>query len=171
MSMCVPWDLNPQPFCAANAMLYHWATGTQFWVENSKKLFCPQSQTANPAAHSYFLVLHPFDRFFELSMEMNLELENQFYYIKQQVSSGLWNFFLPPEERVTPHSPHSSITLWFLILQSPEVFISISLFLPLSLFHTITLSQMALKGWYIYIYIYIYIYVYSTCTLYIWINK
>ncbi len=27
-SMCVPWELNPQPFAAANAMLYHWATGT-----------------------------------------------------------------------------------------------------------------------------------------------
>ncbi len=28
-SMCVPWESNPQPFAsAANAMLYHWATGT-----------------------------------------------------------------------------------------------------------------------------------------------
>ncbi len=27
ISMCVPWELNPQPF-APNAMLYHWATGT-----------------------------------------------------------------------------------------------------------------------------------------------
>ncbi len=24
----VPWELNPQPFCAANTMLYHWAKGT-----------------------------------------------------------------------------------------------------------------------------------------------
>ncbi len=141
MSMCVPWDLNPQPF----ALLMQCST------TEPQELFFFESRThknyfANPAAHSYFLVLHPFDKLFELSMEMNLELENQIYYIKQQVSSQLWNFFLPPEERVTPHSPHSSITLWFLILQSPEVFISISLFLPLSLFHTITLSQMALKG-------------------------
>ncbi len=26
-SMCVPW-IEPTTFCAANAMLYHWATGT-----------------------------------------------------------------------------------------------------------------------------------------------
>ncbi len=26
ISMCVPWESNPQPFCAADAMLYHWAT-------------------------------------------------------------------------------------------------------------------------------------------------
>ncbi len=26
--MCVPWELNPTTLCAANAMLYHWATGT-----------------------------------------------------------------------------------------------------------------------------------------------
>ncbi len=25
--MCVPWELNPQPF-VLNVMLYHWATGT-----------------------------------------------------------------------------------------------------------------------------------------------
>ncbi len=25
-SMCVPWESNPQPFCATDAMLYHWAT-------------------------------------------------------------------------------------------------------------------------------------------------
>ncbi len=30
VSMCVPWELNPQAFCTANAILYHWATGTQF---------------------------------------------------------------------------------------------------------------------------------------------
>ncbi len=28
VSTCVPWESNPQPL-AANAMLYHWATGTQ----------------------------------------------------------------------------------------------------------------------------------------------
>ncbi len=28
ISMCVPWELNPWPFGAANAILYHWATGT-----------------------------------------------------------------------------------------------------------------------------------------------
>ncbi len=27
MSMCVPWELNPQP----SAMLYHWVTGTPFY--------------------------------------------------------------------------------------------------------------------------------------------
>ncbi len=32
VSMCVPWELNPQPFCAANAMLYHWATGTYAFI-------------------------------------------------------------------------------------------------------------------------------------------
>ncbi len=26
ISTCVPWESNPQPFCAADAMLYHWAT-------------------------------------------------------------------------------------------------------------------------------------------------
>ncbi len=30
ISMCVPWELNPQPFAAANAILYHWVTGTIF---------------------------------------------------------------------------------------------------------------------------------------------
>ncbi len=30
VSMYVPWELNPQFFCAANAMLYHWATGTNY---------------------------------------------------------------------------------------------------------------------------------------------
>ncbi len=28
ISMCVPWELNPQPFCTANVILYHWAIGT-----------------------------------------------------------------------------------------------------------------------------------------------
>ncbi len=33
--MCVPWELNPQPFDAANAMLYHWATGTELlYIKN-----------------------------------------------------------------------------------------------------------------------------------------
>ncbi len=54
-------------------------------------------------------------------------------------------FFSPPEERVTPRSPHSSITLWFLTLQSPKVFIRISLFLPLSLSHHHTITD-GLKG-------------------------
>ncbi len=26
ISICVPWESNPQPLCGANAMLYHWAT-------------------------------------------------------------------------------------------------------------------------------------------------
>ncbi len=31
LSVCVPWELNPT-FCAANAMLYHWATGTSVQI-------------------------------------------------------------------------------------------------------------------------------------------
>ncbi len=46
VSKCVPWEVNPlsslgsEPtiFCAANAMLYHWATGTHgnFWELTSQ---------------------------------------------------------------------------------------------------------------------------------------
>ncbi len=31
VSMCVPWELNPQPL-QCNAMLYHWATGTLGYI-------------------------------------------------------------------------------------------------------------------------------------------
>ncbi len=33
--MCVPWE--PTTFCAANAMLYHWATGTLIKQQNTEK--------------------------------------------------------------------------------------------------------------------------------------
>ncbi len=32
VSMCVPWESNPGNLCAANAMLYHWATGTPLFT-------------------------------------------------------------------------------------------------------------------------------------------
>ncbi len=39
-STFVPWELNPLPFAATNAMLYHWATGTSsflgtIWCESA----------------------------------------------------------------------------------------------------------------------------------------
>ncbi len=42
VSLCVPWELNPQCFCTPNAMLYHWATGT---------LVCLPSDFPVPSGH------------------------------------------------------------------------------------------------------------------------
>ncbi len=41
------FELNPQPFCAANAMLYHWATGTLHHLH----LHTSQSSTSHKRLH------------------------------------------------------------------------------------------------------------------------
>ncbi len=42
VSICVPWKIEPTTFCAANAMLYHWATGTHYNIDSTsvKITFC-----------------------------------------------------------------------------------------------------------------------------------
>ncbi len=53
VSMCDPWELNPQPFCAAaNAMLHHRATGTHI-ISNRYGLILCWERTQHILINSY----------------------------------------------------------------------------------------------------------------------
>ncbi len=40
--------IEPTTFCAANAMLYHWATGTLFWCyRNAQELVDPDKRSSS----------------------------------------------------------------------------------------------------------------------------
>ncbi len=61
ISMCVPWELNPQPFCTANAMLCHWATGATtvipgVWADQINKSY--KQSMVYVFFLFYFVILH-----------------------------------------------------------------------------------------------------------------
>ncbi len=39
ISMCVPWEPNPQPFCVADRILNHWATQEHWRIYDLKNLW------------------------------------------------------------------------------------------------------------------------------------
>lgn len=120
----------------------------EFWVSRTHRSYFahrvkPPTQPLTPISSCY---IHS-TRSSSAAWRMNLVRAGKSVLLYKTASQFrvMELFFLPPEERVTPRSPHSSITLWFLTLQSPEVFIRISLFLPLSLSHHHTITD-GLKG-------------------------
>ncbi len=60
ISICVPWESNPQPFDAADATLYHWATQIRlkqliqlqdwlYWWHFSSSLMCDLGMWSGPS--------------------------------------------------------------------------------------------------------------------------